>query len=176
MEIIQFNEGMTPECGKCYSGMSNEDYHHKFTEFFSSSDLKNALRSVEYFWQELTRKKEREYKVAFENGSAFHDAIESLIVHDDLRLFEQNTISYEGTAQAKKKFLTAKEANPDKNVIPESMFKNVPIMAEKFMLPRRFSEKILEKMEFTKNSTWNSRVNQTQNSNSGYIIMVMVIF
>ncbi len=134
MEITPFKTGMEPEPGKCYSGMSNDDYHHVFTDWFSSTGLKNALRSPEYFWQEHTRKKEseeREYKVAFENGSAFHDAIESLIVHDDLRLFEKNTVSYEGTAQAKKKFLLAKEANPGKNVIPESMYENIPVMAEK---------------------------------------------
>lgn len=134
MKIIPFEPGMIPEAGKCYSGMSNDDYHHVFIDWFSSSDLKNGLRSIEYFWQEFVRKKEqeeREYKVAFENGSAFHDALESLIVHDDLRLFEQNTVSYVGTAQAKKKFMDAKLANPGKNVIPESMFENIPVMAEK---------------------------------------------
>jgi len=134
MKPIPFEPGMTPEAGKCYSDMSNDDYHHVFIEWFSSSDLKNALRSVDYFWQEYKRKKEqeeKEYKVAFENGSAFHDALESLIVHGDMRLFEQNTVSYNGTAQAKKKFQDAKLANPGKNVIPESMYENIPIMAEK---------------------------------------------
>jgi len=134
MKPILFEPGMIPEAGKCYSGMSNDDYHHVFVEWFSSSDLKNALRSASYFWQEYKRKKEqekKEYKVAFENGSAFHDALESLIVHDDLRLFEQNTVSYEGTAQAKKKFMDAKSDNPGKNVVPISMYENIPIMAEK---------------------------------------------
>lgn len=133
-KIILYEPGMIPEAGKCYSGMPNDVYHHEFIEWFSSSDLKNALRSVEYFWQEYTRKKnqeEKEYKVVFEQGTAFHDAIESLIVHDDLRIFEQNTVSYNGTAQAKKKFLDAKAANPDKNVVPIDYFNNVPAMAEK---------------------------------------------
>ena len=134
MNIIPYQPGMIPEAGKCYSGMPNDDYHNTFINFYSSSDLKNALRSVEYFWQEYTLKKhqeEREYKVVFEQGSAFHDAIESLIVHGDFRLFDQGTVFYNGTSQAKKKFLDAKAANPGKNVVPVEYFKNVPTMAEK---------------------------------------------
>lgn len=133
-KIIPWEEGMEPESGCCYSGMPNDDYHHKFIDWFSSSDLKNAVRSYEYFWQEVTRKKnqeEREEKVAFDKGLAFHDAIESLVDHGDLRLFEQNTIPYAGTSQAKAAYLKKKAANPGKNVVPQEYFENVPVMAQR---------------------------------------------
>ena len=124
---------MIPEAGKCYSDMSNDDYHNTYIDWFSSSDLKNLLRSLEYFWMLYTEKKnreEKEYKIPFEIGTAYHDACESLVMFDDLRLFEENTVSFEGKAMSKK-FEAKKAAFPNKSVIPEETFENIPVMAEK---------------------------------------------
>ncbi|NIA28837.1 MAG: hypothetical protein GWP06_02855 [Actinobacteria bacterium] len=141
MNIIPWETGIIPEAGKCYSGLSNDDYHNTFIEWFSSSDLKNIGRSLEYFWQEYNLKKlradpkyieehGREYKMAFEVGQAYHDACGSLAMFDDLRLFEENTVSFEGKALGKK-FEAKKAIYPHKSVIPEEVFENIPIMAEK---------------------------------------------
>lgn len=137
MEIIPFTPGMIPEAGKCYSGMSNDDYHNTFIDWFSSSDLKNILRSLEYFWMLYTEKKNREgkeYKISFEVGQAYHDACGSLAMFDDLHLFEENTVSFEGSSASKsnnKKFLSKKALNPQKSVIPDETFENIPDMAQK---------------------------------------------
>ena len=145
MNIIPFEVGMVPEAGKCYSGMSNDDYHNTFIEWFSSSDLKNLMRSLEFFWQEYNLKKlradpkyieehGREYKIAFEVGQAYHDACESLAMFNDLRLFEENTVSFVGAVSSKsnnKNFLSKKALYPNKSAIPEETFENIPIMAEK---------------------------------------------
>lgn len=135
MNIIEFTPGMIPEAGNCYSGMSNDDYHNTFIEWFCSSDLKNALRSVEYFWQEYTRKKnleEKEYKIHFEVGQAHHESIQSIATFGDMRLFDENVISYEGKAMSKE-FKRIKALNPQKAVIPIETFENLPIMVEKTM-------------------------------------------
>lgn len=131
-ETITYKKGMIPESGKCYSDMPNDDYH-EFFEWWSSSDLKNALRSIDYFgvrFHEKKNREEKEYKIAFEVGQAFHDAFESLILYDDLSLFEENAISFPGV-QMSKKFLEIKTANPKKSVVPIAMFENIPAMAIK---------------------------------------------
>lgn len=133
MNIIPFTPGMIPEAGNCYSGMSNDDYHNVFIEWYSSSDLKNLLRSLEYFWQEYNLKKnrkEREYKIAFEIGQAYHDACGSLVMFDNLSLFEENTVSFEGKAISKK-FNDKKAIWPNKSVIPEDHFEIIPLMAKR---------------------------------------------
>ena len=133
MKTTPFTPGMIPEPGNCYSGMTNDDYHNTFADWYSSSDLKNLLRSLEYFWmryKEKTTREEKEYKMAFEVGSAYHDACESLVMFDDLRLFDKNTIPFDGKTMSKK-FLEKKEAYPDKNVIPADTFELIPGMAQK---------------------------------------------
>ena len=133
MKIIAYQPGMIPEAGNCYSGIPNDDYHNTFIDWYSSSDLKNLLRSLEYFWMLYTEKKnrkEREYKLAFEVGQAYHDACGSLAMFDDLSLFEENTVSFEGKSISKE-FNRVKDLYPDKSVVPVESFENIPLMAKK---------------------------------------------
>lgn len=135
MNIIEFKTGMGPEAGKCYSGMPNEHYH-SLKEWQSSSNLKNADRSLEYHI--LKKTQPQEPTLALERGSAFHSAFECLADTEDLSGFDQMVKTFDGKTIPSKKWGEAKAIYPNCYVVPVEVYESVQIMAEKaFRIAKR---------------------------------------
>lgn len=127
IEIIPWKQGMTPEAGKCYSGMPITVYHD-FKEWYGSSSLKNTQRSVEYFLQELEAK--NKYSLALEKGNAFHTGMESLINHQTLDLYDINVKPCYTKTILTKDWWKIKNDSPEKFVLPVDHLKDARIMAD----------------------------------------------
>lgn len=126
MKIIPYKKGMTPEAGKCYSGMPNKTYHD-FKEWISSTGLKDVGRSVEYYnWKKTQPRKNT---IAFERGGALHSAMEGLIDNGTLDLFHEQVKECEGKGMDTNKWKEVKKVFPDCYILPEHEFENVKTMA-----------------------------------------------
>lgn len=116
-KIIPWKDGMIPAAGKCYSGMSNEAYHG-FKDWWSSSNLKHAQRSVESFFYELEQK--HKTTLALERGSAFHAAMEGLATKGNFELFDSLVLECPTQTLLTKAGLALKDENPGCYVLPKS--------------------------------------------------------
>lgn len=128
IEIIPWKDGMKPELGKCYSGMPNETYHG-FIDWWGSSSLKHAQRSVESFHYEL----EQPHKITLplERGSAFHVAMEGLATEGCWDMFDRLVKECSTKTILTKDWQSIKDANPDCYVLPALERENVDKMTSK---------------------------------------------
>lgn len=128
IEIDPWWKGMVPAAGKCYSGMSNETYHG-FKDWWSSSSLKHAQRSVESFYYEL--KQPHKTTLPLERGGAFHVAMEGLATEGTHGMSARLVLECPTKTILTNAWRETKEENPGCYVLPITEIENVMEMTSK---------------------------------------------
>ena len=119
---------MVPIAGKCYSGMPNETYHG-FNDWWGSSSMKHAQRSVESFYYELEQP--HRDSLPLERGSAFHVAMEGLGTKGNFELFDSLMLECPTKTILTKAWRKIKDENPGCYVLPNADYYEVCDMAAK---------------------------------------------